>query len=295
MIISLQGKMRILLLFLLLVSINLQGYSQGIKPQNIYRVTVTSRYIVENGERTSEFYAVNQEISDSLGRMHTEIDYDWETRYPHNYRWHYFDSILHVRTDFFKNENIERREIYQYSQDGYVTSELHFEFQDGDSLLIREIHYNYNSSGSFQVVAFNNSGKRLYRLKSKFDENGTEISRRVRGRGIPADNIRRLDRQAHYNSLGLLVSEKVQLRMTDRTRNEYTRQYEYDDQGNITGLLELDKSGNQAYRIEYVWQQNRNRVTRILHYDSHDKLEMFLAKRYEIYTTSDRRHRVIDY
>jgi hypothetical protein len=284
-------------IFLLFLSLNFTARSQGIKPQNVYRVTVTSRYVLEEGERTNRFYAVNQQISDSLGRLHTEIDYDWETRYPDNYRWHYFDSLLMVRTDFFVKEKIEKRIAYDYDNHGNVSREWHYGFQDEDSVLLRTIAYSYNPSGrKGQAEALSNEGRRLYRARFAFDERGTEISRRVTvRRGAPEDGIQRLDREAEYDSLGLLMSETVRLRMSDRTREEHTKKYKYDTHGNIIEILELDDRGSQAARMEYDWQQGRNRLSRIRYYDENDQLEKYLAKRYEIYRTSDRRQRVIDY
>ncbi|MFP4367105.1 MAG: hypothetical protein ACLFQA_08425 [Bacteroidales bacterium] len=289
--------MKYLFLLAMLVTVNLSIYSQGIKPQNVYRVTVTSRYVVEDGERTSTFYAVNQEIFDSLGRKHTEIDYDWETRYPDNYRWHYYDSMEHVRTDYFINEELDIRKVFERDKEDRISKEKHLMVRDEDTVMVKSLEFSYNSSGlPKQIEALNPSGRRLYRIRSRFDEQGTEIRRRVRGRrGEPDDGIIRLDREAEYDSLGLLVSETIQLRMTDRNRKEYTRKYKYDEQQNITEKLELDDQGNQVSRTEYVWQASRNRLQRIIYYDADDNLEKYLAKRYEIYHTNDRRQRVIDY
>ncbi len=285
------------LLSLLFGFLPLLSYSQGIKPSNVYRVTVTSRYVVENGERTSQFNAVNQEIYDSLGRLHTDIVFDWETRYPSNYRWHFYDSMLLVRTEHYIDENLDRRVVYEYNRDTLVSVELHYRRQGEDTLLVKVLNYSYNKEGlPERTGALNSSGRRLFRVRSSFDEAGTEIRRRVSGRrGAPDDGISRLDREAEYDSLGLLVYEKVRLRMVDRGRKEYTRRYQYDDRGNIIEMLESDQNGNPVRRIEYGWQQNRNRLARIRYYDGEGNLEKFLAKRYEIYRTTDRRQRVIDY
>ncbi|MGF1586068.1 MAG: hypothetical protein ACFCUM_12135 [Bacteroidales bacterium] len=287
---------RLIILVISLFSFTL-AHSQGVKPQNVYRVTVTSRYVLENGERTSQFFAVNQEISDSLGRLHTEIDYNWETRHPDNYRWHFFDSMVHVRTDFFVKEQIDRRVVYEYNGKGAVVREFHFQFQDGDSSLFKTISYSYNSDGlPTQTEAVNENGRRLYRARSTFDSRGTEIKRRVSGRrGEPADKIKRLDRTVEYDSLGQMVTETSQIRMSDGSRPTYSKKYMYDPEGNVAEIIELDANGRQVSRTEYVWQPNRDRISRIIYYDGNDQLEKYLAKRYEIYRTNDRRQRVIDY
>jgi len=298
---SLSGKpvrlCRLSVLALLILHLPLLSYSQGIRPSNIYRVTVTSRYVIENGERTSQFNAVSQEIYDSLGRLHTDIDFDRETSYPGNYRWHFYDSMLLVRTEYYIDEKLDRRVVYEYNKDTLVSGKLHYSPRGEDTLLVKVMNYSYNPEGlPERIEALNSSGRRLFRVRSSFDETGIEIRRMVSGRrGDPDDRIRRLDREAEYDSLGLLVYEKVKLRMSDRSRNEYTRRYQYDDRGNIIEMLELDQDGDQVSRIEYGWQQDRNRLAQIRYYDAEGNLEKFMAKRYEIYRTTDRRQRVIDY
>ncbi len=284
-------------LILLFGFLPLLSHSQGIKPSNVYRVTVTSRYIVENGERTNQFSAVNQKIYDSLGRLHTDIDFDWETRYPGHYRWHFYDSMLLVRTEHFVDEKLDRRVVYEYNSDTLVSREIYYKKQGEDTLLYKVMKYSFNQEGlPERIVALNSSGRRLFRVRSSFDESGTEIRRRVSGRrGDPEDGIRRMDREAEFDSLGFLVYEKVRLRMSNRANKEYTIKYQYDDRGNLVEKLEMDHNGNQIGRIEYNWQRDRNRLAQIRYYDSEGNLEKFLAKRYEIYRTTDRRQRVIDY
>ena len=282
------------ILFLLF---RLTSHSQGIKPQNVYRVTVTSRYVIENGERTDQFYAINQEISDSLGRLHTEIDFDWETRYPNNYRWHYFDSMLLVMTEYYVNEKLDRRVVYEYGAAGNIVSERHYTVHSGDTALLRNLIFSYNSDRlPVRIDAVDSRGRRLYRVRSTYDEGGIETGRRVSGRrGEPSDGIIRLDRETEYDSRGNLISETVRLRMSNRSRSDYTRRFSYDDQNNVVGVTELDNVGNQTGRVEYLYQQNRNRLSQIKYYDRDDRLEKWLAKRYEIYRTPDRRERIIDY
>jgi len=288
--------MRLSVLSVLLFILSLPVISQGVRPGNVYRVTVTSRYLLEDGVPTSRFFAVNQEIYDSLGRLHTEIDYNRETNYPGNYRWHFYDSLLLVRTEHYINEQLDLRAVFRYD-DSLVAQESHYRLSGSDTVLTKRLIYSYDRKGRVvRMDALNSNGRRLYRARYTYDENGTETRRRVTGRrGEPEDNIARLDREPQYDSIGMLVFESVKLRMSDRTRKQNTRRYRYDEKNNLIELLELDGAGDQIRRIEYAWQTGRNRLQRIIYFDRDDNIEEYLARRYEIYLTNDRRQRVIDY
>jgi YD repeat-containing protein len=272
-------------------------FPQGTKPQRVYRVTVTRDNVVKEGELTGQINAVNQEIYDSLGRLHTEIDYDPATSYPNNFRWHYYDSMLLVRSEVFVNERLDRRVAFEYRPDKLVSAEHHFKIDGRDTLLYRTALFSYNSKGLLTKAVFlSDTGRRLFRVRSSFDSHGTELRRRVGGnRGEPEDGISRLDRIAEYDSPGLMRSETVRLRMTDRSRSLYTVKYKYDESGNMTEQARYDGGGKLQHRTEYEWQQDRNRITLIKLFNGSDKLVKHLTKSYEIYMSTDRRQRIIDY
>jgi hypothetical protein len=270
---------------------------QGRKPQNVYRVNVTSSHLLEGGEQTGSFYVVKQEIFDSLGRLHTEIDFTRETRYPDNYRWHYYDSMQLTGTDVFENEKIVKRIVFEYNDKGLLTGELRYGFRGEEPFLQEAVNYSYDPAGlPHRAVSYGEKGKRLYRIRAGFDESGTEIRRRVAGRrGEPSDGIARLDRKAEYDARGLLVSETLWIRMSDRNRLEYMKKYRHNEEGEIISVTRLDNLGNQLSRTEYDWQSGRNRLSVIRHYDGNDELTEYFTIRYEIYRSPDRRDRVIDY
>ena len=88
------SSINLLGILILLLLVNLSGFGQKRTPQNIRRVTVTSAYKIENGTRKPESWTTSQEIYDSLGRMHTELVFDEQDHYPHNYKWHTFTGPL---------------------------------------------------------------------------------------------------------------------------------------------------------------------------------------------------------
>lgn len=289
--------MRLIIPLSALFLISLVTYSQSVSPRDVRRVTVTSSYILEDGDRTNRQVAINQEIFDSLGRPHTVIDFDPQTGYPGNYRWLYHDSMLLVRTDHFTDEKLDKREVLEYRADSLIEKRIHYRFVNDEALLHKTVEYTYNSEGLPGTInAYDISGRRLYRVRSSFDEQGTETRRRVSGRrGEPEDGIIRLDRKPEYDERGFLVSEVVNLRESDRSRSTYQKRYTHDDRELMVEMTMLDGDGNQLKRIEYIYQDTRDRLIFIKTYDQDNRLTEWLEKRYEIYSDGNRRQRIIDY
>ncbi len=268
---------------------------QGVKPQNIYRVTVNSRYVIDNGERTSKFFAIGQLISDSLGRMHTEIDYNWETRYPDNYRWHYFDGMAKVKTDFFVKEKLSHYKVFKYNLNNQLAELLLYRVSNGDTLLaVREVHTYNNLGHRTQSTGYNQQGKRAFRTKYKFDANGSELERRVSGkRAVPSDSILRLKRVVEYDSLNRVKSELVTTEKFAQPKTSIHTFYKYDDKGNLVEEVTKDQLKGTTYRKEYVYRSDK-RIQGLRLYDSQNNLLDYQAWRYEIYKTTNRTHRVLE-
>ncbi|MDY0347560.1 MAG: hypothetical protein RBR13_01890 [Tenuifilaceae bacterium] len=271
------------------------SFSQGVKPQNIYRVTVNSRYVIENGERQSKYYAIGQLISDSLGRLHTEIDFNWETHYPDSYRWHYFEDTVKVRTDFFLKEKLHHFNVYQYSPNGALSELSIFTVTGNDTTLTVREKYSYNSNGKVsKVVGYNDKEKKGFTAKYKYNDFNTEIKRKVRARrAAPSDSILYLDREVSYDTIGRVSTEMLTVEKKGLPRKTRQTQYTYDVKGNIIGELVNDKSGNLIKRIEYNYRPD-NRIKGMAVYDASETLIDYQAWRYEIYKTSDRRYRVFE-
>ncbi|MDD2196511.1 MAG: hypothetical protein PHW91_04930 [Bacteroidales bacterium] len=270
-------------------------YAQVEKPQNIYRVTVNSRYVIENGERTSTFFAINQLIYDSLARLHTEIDFDWETHYPNNYRWNYFNGQQKVKTDFFFKEKLSRIEEYDFNENQRLISLTLYHVSPNDTTLsVREV-YNYSNTGLItKATGYNERGKRGYRTTFKYDDKGNEIYRKVRGkRTTPPDSIMFLQKEIAYDSLNRIAKEKVSIDKSGSPKIIKTYSYAYTDDGNIAEKTIIDSQGNIQKRKEYIYRSDK-RLQQIKVFDNSGNLLEHLAWRYEIYKTSDRRFRTLE-
>lgn len=271
-------------------------FSQNREPQNIYRVTVNSRYVLEDGERTKQFFAINQQISDSLGRMHTEIDYDWETHHPNNYRWHYFEGQTKVKTDFFEDEKLRRIHKFKYQDDGKLSELKVLWVTESDTTLQVREEYTYSSDGLLtKVKGYNNKGRRGFRAQYKYDEQGNEIKRRVRGRrAVPSDSIRKLERTLSYDSLNRITYETITVDKVNQPQKTRSMEYAYDEDGNLVEKSIYNSQKNLVRREEFVYRKRDNRIQQKMVYDADGNLIDHQAWRYEIYKTSDRRRRVLE-
>ncbi len=283
------------LISMVLIICPLLLFGQAREPQNIYRNKVLSRYVVENGVRTAKFFAIAQEISDSLGRLHTEIFYDWETRYPNNYRWHYFDGLTKYKTDFFENEKLAKIEEYKWLANGKLEQLTVKRVKDDvQELIVREV-YTYNPNGTIkQATGFGKDGKQGYKATYTFDANGTEILRKVKGKKLtPADSIMFLQRTPKYNEKGWIIEETIVVDKVGKGRSTTRNTYTYDDNKNVTEHYSYDGSGRLLFRKQFQYLKD-NRLKMINIYNDKNVIVDCLSWRYEIYKSEDRRHRILE-
>lgn len=267
---------------------------QATKPQNIYRVTVISQYDIENGKYTSKSYPLHQQIYDSLGRLHTEIDYNIKTNYPSNYRWHYFDGPLKKKTEYYINEKLDRIDEFEH-KDSLIAELRIYKMNNTDTSLMVKVKYDYDSKGLIsKTTGYNKSGKKGYRTSHKYEHNGIEIERKVKGKkAIPPDSILYLSRVLKYDSLNRIVIEKTVVLKQGNQEREQQIQYKYDKNSNVVEKRISDNQGNQIRRKEFVYRSD-NRLQRRSIYDENNNLIQFRAWRYEIYKTSNRKTRVLE-
>jgi len=286
----------IIVTLLILVSNNL--FSQKRPPQDIRRVVVTNRYILKDGKYAGEGTTVYQEIYDSLGRLHTEIEYDYKDKYPHIYKWHTYSGKNLIKSQLFQDGKLRMIKEFVYTSDSLLTQEIIKTVKPQDTSVFMVLTYKYNIINKpIQIEAKTSLGKTAYKTKSEFDSKGTEIFRTVKTkRGYcPLDSIIKMTCKPNYDSLGQLSSNLISITKLNKSIiiNDY--KYSYSIKGNLTGIKILDKNGKQISREERIYQENRNRISQIKLFDSNDNLSIWLGKRYELYKDKIRRERVIDY
>lgn len=285
---------QLLVFSLLLLCLN--SFSQRL-PLDVRRVIVTNKYVLKDGKNTNVFFPIYQEIFDSLGRLHTEIDFDFPDRYPHNYKWHTFKGKQIVKTEVFENEKLKFVKSFTYTQDSLISTEIDRSIGINDTVILT-LSYKYNTQKKpILIEAKTIQNKIAYTVKSKYDSNGSEISRSVKMvKGYcPFDSILKLTNKPKYDSLNRLISNVVSIEKMNKKKGIRSIQYSYDNKNNLIQMRQLDKNGKQISREERIYQEKRNRLMSIKYYNASDSLVMWLAKRYEIYKTKNRTEQVIDY
>jgi hypothetical protein len=269
--------------------------SQGVKPQNVFRVAVLSGYEIEAGKRKTNYFTITQLISDSLGRLHTEVDFDRATQLPTSYRWHYFENLQKVKSHFFTTDGLYSIEKYYYSPQNRLISKKIYLTKPGDTLLHMKVEYVYDPTGVLQrSVGYNAKGKKGYIASYLFDSKGTELERKVSGKKLtPPDSIMYLRREPSYDSLGRLVKEIVTTTKKVKPTETTTYGYRYDKDGLLVEKWQYNSKGLLVRRHEFINRSDR-RLNQIIEYDGVGNLVDHKAWRYELYKTNDRRHRILE-
>lgn len=291
-------NLRLLASTILIITMFNLSLAQQRPQQNIRRITVTNKYVLENGKKTSKFWAVYQEMFDSLGRLHTEVDWDFTDHNPHGYIWHTYVGKQRIKTAIFKDEKLQTIKEYVYNRDSLVSQEVIKKVKPGDTSVYLSLTYKYNQfKKPIQIDAKAPNSKTVYTTKSTYDLKGTELTRKVKVKTgyIPIDSIISLISKPSYDSIGRLIKNPVTIVYVDNSKIFKDYNYTYDKKNNITGISILNDKGKLVSREERIYDPNRNRLQQIKYYDSNNNLIKWLAKRYEIYRTSDTRIGEIDY
>ncbi|HCT29665.1 MAG TPA: hypothetical protein DIW31_02775 [Bacteroidales bacterium] len=272
--------------------------AQNRAPQNIRRVTVTFQYVVENGKRTETVFPIYQELFDSLGRCHTEIEWSLTDHYPHNFSWNTFNGKQKVLAEFYLNEKLNTIEEFTYNKDSLLAKRVVKNVSPTDTILSLTYSYKYDSNRNpIEIIAMSAKGKKVYISKSTYNSKGKELTRKVKVKDkfTPQDSIISLLSVPIYDSIGRLASEQRTIKKLDKTTTKVTIKYSYDKNNNQIGVLVLNEKGKQVSREVREYQFSRNRLSLINYFNSNDVLVKFITKRYEIYRTNDRKVREIEY
>ncbi len=266
-----------------------------VKPQNIYRVSVSSWYKVDDGKRTTSYFTLSQHISDSLGRLHTEVFWDRKTQNPLDIRWHFFTGKVKMKTFFLNNSGVYRIEEYGYSSTGNINRISFKSVANGDTLLLQNHILKFEPTGKLiKTEVFDSRGKRGYVASHKFDANTVEIERKVKGKKlVPIDSILSLHRLPQYDSLNRMVGEDVRIVKHGNRRENYIKKYRYDNKDRLIEVALMGENGLVQERKEYTYR-NDGRLWQVQIYNANGELIDFVAWRYELYKTNDRRERILE-
>lgn len=279
-----------LLVFMFLCSCFL--HAQTRPPQDVRRVTVTSKYEIVNGKKNANYKAIKQELYDSLGRMHTLVNLDYISGEISSFIWFTYEGITLKTIELFEKGNLTQRKEYSFSKDSMMKFEKNFKIKNNlDTILDSEVEYTLNNSKMpIKVVAKNHLGKKMYTVNSVYDVNGSEIRRKVStSRGyFPADSIVSLNKLIEYDLTGRVVNEKLNLKYYRGISFIKTISYQYDEKGNLSKKTINDEGSLKVFKYGY---NSNGRLMSIEKYDSNNILIEALAIRYELYPTPDRRFR----
>lgn len=264
--------------------------------QDVRRVIVTSKYEIRDGKRTGISMAIKQEIKDSLDRVHTIINRDYVTQRITSHTWHTFKGKQIVRTDEFANERLKYYKLFTYTSDTLIDTETIYMVSPDDTAVYVKLQYKYKNRKPVQVNAVDSKGKTAYSLKSVFDGNGTEISRKVKIKKAfaPLDSIIERTISPLYDSAGRVLSETIKIKFVDGKAQIQKFNYGYNKLGLLTSIEELDEKGSLMYKktLEY---NDKGILKFVSVYNANNELTGYYAKRYELYPTRDRRNQIIEY
>ncbi len=264
------------------------------EPQNVRRVIVTSSYVIENGQRTSKFFATKQEIYDSLGRMHTEIFYN-NDHYPQNYTWHEFDGNKLKTSDYFVSEKLAYRLAYKMNGENKVTEIKHLVASDKEPVLYQTISYTYKKGLLTTTAGKDARGKTGFKATHKYDNKGTEISRKVKVKNtVPLDSIVELTRIPAYDSLGRIISKTETITYYPARKVTQTTEYTYNNIDSVATETLYNEAKAKVWSKEYIYRPNDKRLQQVKTTDANGTLVEWTARRFELYPTRDRRNRILE-
>ena len=293
-------QLRFKILVTLICTLSLYNFvtAQKRPPQNVRRVTVTCQYVFENGQKTEKYWPIYQEIYDSLGRLHTEIKYDFITHAPIGYIWHTFSGKQKRKTEVFGSLSLQTIEEFTYNADSSIAKKIIKKVNANDTSIFLSLEYSYKPKRKQIVIdAKKAAGKRAFVSKSTYNTSGDELTRTVRVKKTfsPQDSIIKLLTIPGYDSIGRKISEILTITKIDKSVIKKVQKFTYDKNSNLIQLVDYDETGKQVKREAREYTYSRNRLSTIKYYDRNDLLVKMIGLRYEIYRTNDRRFKVIDY
>ena len=257
------------------------GYTQGRPPQDIRSQKIQATYEIVNGQTTGKSFIVKQSILDSLGRCHTEIDFD-TTRTIQGFRWSTFSGNNLVVRQTYVEDVLVKVDSFTFESGGSVKQHfLTLKMPVGIENIIETYTYATHNQIS-KVEAKLKNGKTAYIVSFIYDSKGTELARKVKvKKSFPADSIVILKRIPTYDSLGRIITETVDRTFINKSITTDRIFYTYDKAGKTIGKTFLDLNGNPITRIEFIYNDNNTTLWQEKTYNSSNTLIKMLVWRTE--------------
>lgn len=257
-----------------------EGLAQERPRQDVHSQRIEASYEIVNGKGTGKYFTTTQYLLDSMGRCHTEVDFDRTPRII-AYRWNTYSGNNKVKVELFVADKKVEVDSFLYGKNNSLLEEI-VTFPNNANRLAFTEKFTYDSQGRVvSIDAKTLKGKRAFRSTYAYDGHGTEIMRKVKIRGgFPLDSIVALNRVVSYDSLGRIVKEIVAKRLIDNHTLLSTATYQYDAKGNVAEKQLFDAKGELLSRVEYLYR-NDNSLWQKKTYDPKGVLVEWLAWRLE--------------
>lgn len=222
--------------------------------QDIHQQRIISIYEIINGGITGKSFTESQYLFDSLGRCHTEIDFD-TTRTIQGFRWNYFlgDKLI-VKQTYVKDMLVK---VDSFVYNDALIKRHYITLRVGNKLetIVEDYTYLRQSLVSKIQAKYVNTKGVAYVVRYTYDTQGTELQRKVKvKKSLPSDSTILLNRIPVYDSLGRVISEVVEKYYQNKSVVYEKTSYVYDKFGQVVGKSVFDKSGNLIFRFEYIYK-----------------------------------------
>lgn len=248
--------MKTRLLIILLIFFGCFGYSQERPKQDVRRQRIVATYELIDGKTTGNSSAKTQFIFDSLGRCHTEIDYNNSSAIT-SFRWITYAGVYKQTGRSFKADLLVQVDSFVYNNRGDILKRF-LSFPSDPSRFSYVENYLYQNNLLNSIVATTSKNKTVFKTTFKYDSHGSEISRKVKVKtGVPLDSIVKLSRILEYDSLGRISREKIEKVVGGKTHQDWIT-YKYNKKGLVEEKIFLGEGNRILSRIEFLYRDDNS-------------------------------------
>ncbi len=231
-------------------------YSQPRQKQDVHSQQIVATYEIVNGKITGNSLTRTQFILDSLGRCHTEIDYNLSSAIT-SYRWITYAGAYKQTVRSFKDDLLVQVDSFVYNNKGDILKRF-LSFPSNIERVSYVEKYSYLNNLPTEIVALTAKNKTVFKTTFKYDSHGSEISRKVKVKtGVPLDSIVKLSRIVEYDSLGRVAVEKVEKVVGGETHQDRIT-YKYNKKGQVNEKTFLDDGKRILLRIEFLYRDDNS-------------------------------------